>query len=188
MKDYPKVIGVVGLARHGKDTVANYLAKKYGFEIISFATALKEIVQILFGVTLDSHKTKYFPGWNMTYREILQKVGAKMREVHEDVWVRKVTNVILIVKIFGKENRSFVVPDVRYKNEIEAIKELEGKLIKIIRTDYESELSKTEQAHPSETEMNSIPDSKFDLIIKAESGDIDYIHQEIDKFLKGKNK
>ena len=42
------IIGLCGAQGSGKDTVANILVSKYGFVRISFATALKDVVAILF--------------------------------------------------------------------------------------------------------------------------------------------
>lgn len=36
------IIGCSGVARSGKDTVANYLVKEYGFKRAAFATALND--------------------------------------------------------------------------------------------------------------------------------------------------
>ena len=55
-----------------------------------------------------------------------------------------------------------VVPDVRFKNEIEAIQKAGGKVIRVIRPgDYPVHVD----MHPSEQEALSIPDSAFDTII-----------------------
>jgi hypothetical protein len=65
----------------------------------------------------------------------------------------------------GDENwkTSVVIPDVRFKNEVDAIKTAGGKLIRITRPN--AGLSGSAGQHRSETEQTSIPDSEFDGVI-----------------------
>ncbi len=48
-----KCILVTGCAGSGKDTVANYLIKKYGYKKFAFADPLKKISLILFNLQRD---------------------------------------------------------------------------------------------------------------------------------------
>jgi hypothetical protein len=65
----------------------------------------------------------------------------------------------------GDENwkASVVIPDVRFENEVDAIKTAGGKLIRITRPN--AGLSGSAGQHRSETEQTSIPDSEFDGVI-----------------------
>ncbi len=56
-----------------------------------------------------------------------------------------------------------VIPDVRFKNEIKAIREAGGKLVRIVRRG--AGLQGAGAQHRSETEQTEIPDSEFDHII-----------------------
>ena len=178
------LIGISGKAQSGKSTVANYLREYYGFYKLPFAKALKEMVGGSFEMNKDDSKTFYSDLWGMTKRELLQKVGTKLREVHPDIWIYMVRSSIVDSIINTKGKCSFVIPDVRYPNEMKAIKEDGGVLIRTIRTDYISNLTETEQNHPSETSLDRVPDSEFDLVITAASGDIYGIQCAIDKFME----
>jgi hypothetical protein len=47
------IIGVAGEKKHGKDTVANYLKTKYGYEQMAFADMLKNICSKAFNVSIS---------------------------------------------------------------------------------------------------------------------------------------
>jgi hypothetical protein len=55
-----------------------------------------------------------------------------------------------------------VIPDVRFKNEVDAIKSWGGKLVRVKR---KQTLVGTEAGHASEVEQDEIPDSEFDVVI-----------------------
>lgn len=88
---------------------------------------------------------------NHTYREFLQIVGNKMREVHPDYWV----NALL-----GEyhSNSKWLISDVRYPNEADAIIKLGGVIIRVERpipvTDF----------HISETALDDY--NNFLLVVK----------------------
>jgi len=45
------LIGFLAKKRHGKDTSADYLVKKYNYKKLSFAKPIKDACKILFGFT-----------------------------------------------------------------------------------------------------------------------------------------
>lgn len=54
-----RVIAVSGYKRSGKDTIANYLVKNYGFKKVAFADPLKDLVARKFDIdraSLDDHR------------------------------------------------------------------------------------------------------------------------------------
>jgi hypothetical protein len=48
------LIGISGRARAGKDTLAEFFIKKFGFKRVSFADSLKEVCSEAFGIPLDT--------------------------------------------------------------------------------------------------------------------------------------
>ena len=58
----------------GKDIFADYLVDNYGFKKIAFADGIYEIAYKYFGMTIKD-------------RDLLQKIGEKMREIDPLVWV-----------------------------------------------------------------------------------------------------
>jgi Holliday junction resolvasome RuvABC ATP-dependent DNA helicase subunit len=98
----------------GKTWCANILANELDFEKLSFATAVKGTAKKLFGVTTKSAES----------RRVLQIVGEKMREIDPNVWINQVVNTVN-----DHPNVDYVVDDLRYVNEAEALRALGFTLI-----------------------------------------------------------
>jgi len=139
------IIGVVGFIGSGKGTVADYLIEKYRFKKVSFADPLKDSVAAVFGwdralLEGDTKESREFReqvdpwwterfGYDVTPRLILQKMGTEAgRDVfHENLWVHAAA------KRMDDPRYNFVVPDVRFKNEVKFVQELGGKVIRVKR-------------------------------------------------------
>jgi hypothetical protein len=74
-----------------------------------------------------------------------------------------------------------VIPDVRFKNEVAAIKESGGLLVKISRPG--AGLPGALGLHSSETEQASIPDSAFDKVLQN-TGTIEDLRLMVDAFMR----
>lgn len=72
-----------------------------------------------------------------------------------------------------------VIPDVRFKNEINAIKKAGGKVIKIVRG---AGLTGDAGAHQSEVELESIPLSEFTLAVDN-TRDLENLYRQLDTLL-----
>ena len=145
------IIGISGKAGSGKDTAAKMLEVLYAnpdisYEdfanrryknvadilIVHFADALKETAQVLFRLgewetnTQEGKKTTI--NWiGKTVRELLQGIGQGLRDAIDfDLWVK-----ILFANTKGWSN--YIIADVRYPNELEAIKKRNGILLRIDR-------------------------------------------------------
>ena len=148
------VIGLTGAAGSGKDTVADMLARSPGVQstsFVPFAGALKSICVLFLGLSEnDVHtqegKMKYNQLWGMTNREILQKVGtdAMRNGFHPDVWMN--IAFLQIAQDLGKYDL-VLVPDVRFDNEAELIKDTFAGEIWQINRNHEAICDDT---HPSE--------------------------------------
>ena len=148
-----QTIGLVGLIGSGKNTVANILVKDHGFEMLSFAGALKDAVSAIFGWprnllegdTTESRKFRetvdefwqksignisLFEGKPVTPRLVLQLMGTEIMRTHfhTDIWV-----ISVIKKIQASPDKSFVISDVRFQNEINLLKNINGAIIRIKR-------------------------------------------------------
>jgi len=141
------IIGLVGLINSGKGTVASHLVDNFNFRQESFASALKDAAAVLFdwprylleGDTNESREWREIidPWWseklnipNFTPRYALQYLGTDILRTHfnSDIWFLTVQN-----KIRKNPNQHFVISDVRFPNEVNFIKENNGKLIRINR-------------------------------------------------------
>src|SRR3972149_3172821 len=108
------LVGISGKKRIGKDTAAHYLEVKYGFRRVGFADVLKQ------------HARKY--GWNGKKdecgRKFLQDFGTVVRSYNPRFWIDA---AFKFIKRAEKEGYTdFVIPDVRFLNEVEEIKECAG--------------------------------------------------------------
>ena len=145
------IIGISGKAGSGKDTAAKMLEVLYAnpdisyedfanrkyknfadIQIMHFADILKETVQALFGIgkweTGTQEGKKVTISWiGKTVRELLQEVGQGLRDaVDPNLWIKA---------LFANTEdwSNYIIADVRYLNELEAIKERDGVLIRIDR-------------------------------------------------------
>ena len=145
------IIGISGKAGSGKDTAAKMLEVLYAnpnisyedfanrkyknfadIQIMHFADILKETVQALFGIgeweTGTQEGKKVTISWiGKTVRELLQEVGQGLRDaVDPNLWIKA---------LFANTEdwSNYIIADVRYPNELEAIKERNGVLIRIDR-------------------------------------------------------
>lgn len=129
------IIGLAGYARSGKDEVAKILVKNYGYERVAFADSIKEFL-LKVNPILENGKrlnevTQEF-GWDIAKaqsetRRLMQEVGVTARTLFgEDFWIG------LALKKIGYNDR-VVISDVRFRNEINAIHSLEGKVFRVMR-------------------------------------------------------
>lgn len=116
MKNIPakKVLGVIGRIGAGKDTVAEYVAKKYGYDIVSFRDAVREVTE----------KEGLKPN-----RENMQKTGKKYREKYGSEYFTK----LVMDKVMHSKNDKIIVKEMRTEGDVKLIKENFGKNMKIIQ-------------------------------------------------------
>lgn len=78
------------------------------------------------------------------------------------------------------QGRGVVIPDIRFPNELKAIQEAGGKVVRIHRPDTDGAATTTGVAsHASETSLDALPDSAFDFIINND-GTLDEFYEAID--------
>jgi len=96
-------------------------------------------------------------------------------------WGRRLTDSIWVSACLNQIRRSasdrWVVPDVRFLNEVEAIQSAGGKVVRLLRGMRTS-------SHPSELEMETIPHSKFDICIDNQGSKED-LFEQLDRFMRG---
>ena len=144
------IIGLSGYAKSGKDEVARMItSNRPKWEVRKFSGKLKEVASILTGIPTSmfenqQFKTKYLPGWDMTVREFLQRVGTEgiRNGVHEDAWVNA-----LFSDYYNQDQ--WIITDCRFPNEANAIKDRGGKIVRIVRPGVSAV-----NAHPSETALD----------------------------------
>ncbi len=140
------IIGITGLISSGKGTVADILVNEHNFTKLSFADKLKDGVATIFGwdramlegditesrnwrETVDEFWTNE-TGREITPRLVLQEFGTDcMRNgFYDGVWVSLVKQ-----EIINNPQNNYIIPDVRFPNEIQIIKSLDGEIWNVRR-------------------------------------------------------
>lgn len=145
------IIGLCGYKGTGKSTAAEYLEKEYGFKRINFKDGLVAELKAKFPLSLEELRKTYtlssvedlFRIKPPVMRAIMQEYGTDVRRDEDpDYWVKQWNSSV-------KENKcNIVTDDVRFFNELAALGDMDGVLIRITRPDVTSgggHLSETEQ-------------------------------------------
>ena len=171
-----KIYAISGKAQHGKDTFAELLyqeltGKGYKVLVTHYGDLVKYICKTIF--QWDGQKDEYG-------RHLLQYVGTDIvRSENPDYWVNFVADII---KFFGDNWDYVLIPDTRFPNEIDVLKENFNnvKHIRVARPNFESTLTDEQKKHPSETALDdSWPDVK---VINA--GTLDDLKVFVEEFVE----
>lgn len=163
-----EIIGLMGYAQSGKDTVAGFL-DKFGYERVAFADALRGV---LYGTDpiVGSYEDGEWPGfkddqgdvrlraivdrhgWDRAKQEpevraLLQRLGTEgaRENIGQNVWIDAALRKV-------KPGGRYVFTDVRFPNEADAILAAGGTLWRIERPGVEAV-----NAHASETALDDYP-------------------------------
>lgn len=169
-----KIICFAGRKQSGKTTlctqIANFLYELEDSEeqaiIYNFADSLKNLCMDILGLTFeqcygtDEQKNElvncYRGNNQMTAREVLQVVGTDfLRKIQHNVWAEAT-----IRKIYQDSPQVALIGDCRFPNEVEAVKNAGGVVIKLTRNLYNSD-------HASETSLDpeNYDHNNFDLVV-----------------------
>lgn len=135
-----RLVGLAGWAGSGKDAVGQILQRELNFTRIAFADPIKS-----FAVRI---------GWNgqkdATGRVLLQRLGLAAREVFgESIWVdQAMTHVDLALN----SGALVCVTDVRFPNEVAAIRERGGIVFRVVRPGVTAP-----NGHISEHALDAVP-------------------------------
>ncbi len=193
------IIGICGLIGSGKDTIADHLVKDHNFVKISFADKLKDTVATLFDWdrTLLDGKTEQSrlwreqedPFWSkelkkkVTPRYVLQVFGTEcMRDgFYDGIWVS-----MLKKKVTENPDINWVIPDVRFENEVKVLNEIGGEVWWVKRGQlpmwfrmYQDIGQKPTDVHPSEWQWAR---SKFDKVFEND-GTINALKNQVQDHL-----
>ncbi|WP_257391424.1 deoxynucleotide monophosphate kinase family protein [Cytobacillus gottheilii] len=114
-------IALVAKMRSGKDTLADYVIKKYGYTRFAFGDGIREVARELFPEQMkDGNKP----------RALLQGIGQSMRKFDNDVWVNR-----CFTEIKKSEKDRIIITDLRQPNEFARVKEEGYITIKIVCDD-----------------------------------------------------
>lgn len=185
------LIGMSGYAGSGKDTAAQVLIDEYGFTRIAFADVLREMAlaidpYVYLGSVPDDAGIRFIGeyrrlydvinmyGWDIAknyfedVRRLLQRLGteAGRQILGENIWVDTALR---------RAEGDVVVTDVRFPNELQAIYEQDGIVIRVERPGVGPR-----NDHPSETALTN---AEFTTVIQND-GTIADLHQTMRLLMK----
>lgn len=145
-------VGLTGLAGSGKSTVSDFLINTQGYTRLGFADHLKfDVGSLILSARAYGRfepDEEGFGGYGYSWedaidvvnnnkgglRRLLQEYGSAIRSyVDENFWVKLTCNYI-----DQRPDKAFVVDDVRYHNEADALRKRGFVLIRIVRPTWHS--------------------------------------------------
>ena len=178
------IIGINGYARVGKDTIANILVDKYGYERRAFADLMKHMAYAQdplleghrnWGLSLSLADLVDSQGWeiakeHLEVRRTLQRLGTEVGRslLGENFWVDQVT------KDLTSESK-VVFSDCRFPNEAQAVKDLGGQVWRVERPGV-----RAYNEHASEHQLD---DWEFDRVFHN-SGEIQHLEEMVDRHFR----
>lgn len=140
------IVGLVGFASSGKDTVGQYLVDNYGFTSLAFADALKDCLSAIFGWDREmlagrspesrKWREEVDPWWanrlgipHFSPRFAMQNFGTDLmrRQFHDEIWIINTERRIL------STTGPIVISDARFGNEIQMLRRLRGSVYRVQR-------------------------------------------------------
>lgn len=169
------LIAVNGWSRSGKGEIANILVRKYGFTQWSFADGLRYVL----GGILEAVRPGMWAfideyGWDAAkepFPEVVEamiQLGARVRDIDRDFWARALPEE-------AKNGANYVVPDLRFPNEFEAILEADGQVWKVLR--------KGVTPRGMDCHLDSVSDSGWDFVI-CNNGNLEDLEGMVDLIMR----
>lgn len=188
------IIAFAGKKQSGKTTCSLFVQRYAngllqplnGAKVYNFADPLKQDICInILGLTYDqcygddNNKNEitdiYWDGTKLTAREVMQFVGTDIfRKMKTDVWAGATIN-----KIQREKPSLAIIADCRFPNEVQAVKDAGGIVIKLTRNPHNS-------THESEIALDNFSLDNFDLVIDNSNISIPDQNQIIYEYLLNK--
>jgi len=163
-------------ARHGKDSACTYLKKLYEQDN-------KRIAHTLYAKYIKGYAIDFF-NWDgkeeTKPREFLQYIGTDVIRNRLNKPNFHVDRICEDIEILSDYFDAFLISDVRFPNEVIKPKEKFGDKVvsvRIIRENFESDLTLEQQNHASETALDDYDD--FDYVVKAST--LDELYAQIEE-------
>ena len=153
----PRIIGIKGEARSGKNTVAEVCVEECGYMTYGFADPIKRALAGWLtnaAKTVSVHDIETLKA-EIPIRKALQMIGT---EIGRDIISKTLWIDCLKARIDPtlKIGFNIVIPDVRFLNEAAAIRDWGGVVWGVRRPDHEDELPNECALHKSEMEVSEI--------------------------------
>jgi hypothetical protein len=186
------VLGLLAKAGHGKTTAAKYLQETYGAKIVSLATPLKRCAQKVMAFSdeqlygTQAQKEALDPRYGMSARTFLQRLGTEglREEFGPNVHIQALVGLLERLDSVSEDHDVFVVDDVRFPNEVEALvksDDMHGGVIKIVCQDAPIRAG----SHASESGIDEVPEELLAATIVSSSGEGVYdLHNKLESALR----
>ena len=136
------IIGLVGHAGVGKDTLADYLVEHHGYVKYSMSSPIKHLLNQRYGWTDDNWHDRDWKerpnvragmapdGSYYSPRQMAQWLGTEAgRLTHgHDCWIKHALDMFCMSDV-----KRFVIPDIRFANESRMVKSAGGVTARILR-------------------------------------------------------
>lgn len=172
-------IALSGLKRSGKDTIGNYLIQNYACKRYAFADEVKRLAKELFPEEFVQNDKPV---------DLLQWLGNTMRQRNPDVWINKLSTKILLTK---DPVPNIVVTDVRYPNEVQALKNLGFTIVKVqvpvevsIERSKATEVNFTEELLLHESEQLAQSNEQYYDYVIENTGTIEELYSKVEEMVE----
>lgn len=183
------IIGLTGLKRSGKDTMANHLVENYGYTKYAFADPIRDICRVVFDWN-DRHffgdlKEVIDPFWGISPRWAMQWIGTEAfqyylsadapafaSKIGRNIWVMKFINWY-----FNNHYTNVVISDMRFFHELEGLQNTFFDKLKTVRI-------VNSNCIPNDTHASEVDIPKLPVDIEIEnSNTFDSLYASIDEFM-----
>jgi hypothetical protein len=172
-------IGIAGRSGAGKDTLAERLVAHHAFVRVAIADPLKELAGRAFDLDREqlwgTGRNTVDPRWELTPRQLYQKLGDALRECHREALTRLWLRAVEEHRALG---RHVVTPDIRLPAELDAVRNASGILWRVERP---AQPLPPGGLHWTETALDARDDWDARLL---NSGDIDALWREADRHIE----
>lgn len=164
-----QIIAIAGKKAAGKDLLGKHLMIK-GFKRLAFGDIIRERVIRDFGLSAEqvygTLKEAVDTRWNTTPRSIMEKYGMFFREFDKQYWIKQ------LGKLIEEEKRDVVITDVRLIAEVDFLKSIGAKVIRLERS---HELRSKIYPGPESTAITEVEldgYSGFDFVLDADQNKV----------------
>lgn len=160
-----RIIAFSGRKQSGKNSLADFLVKNakeilpgYTVRTIGFADTLKDIICDIFDIPInalygnDEDKNVLtdvkWNGETLSVRRLLQVFGTDIvRSMKDDAWVcATIKRIRRRIPTDGTSNTFSIITDLRFQNEVDAIHQIGGKVVRLTRNEVCLDAHKSETA------------------------------------------
>lgn len=202
------ILGISGRAGVGKDTAADYLVANYDFVKISFADVMKRICFDVFDFTEDqlwgisanrNIVLSQYQEDDLSPRKALQALGDWGRNLYPNTWIEYALKIAKELNtnsnyIYSSKKglescstgaqgpKNVVIADARYLNEVNAIKDYDGIVVRLLRPQAAA-LAGAAGNHSSERDQKLMKDEDFDAVLDNSDAIAD-LYLRLDQFIR----